>query len=128
MGGVATGPPPLGPVTPGTLAKFGPATDWDADRDVESELYDLRTDFTQARDIAAQHPDKVKELQELWWKEAGTEPGAAVDGRLLGTYGILPPLPTQTRFTFAGGVDNIQWGMTSHTSRPLIFPSEPTSW
>jgi arylsulfatase len=26
-------------------------------------------------------------------------------------YGILPPLPTQTRFAFAGDVDNIQWGM-----------------
>jgi hypothetical protein len=31
-------------------------------------------------------------------------------------YGILPPLPTQTRFTFAGDVQNIQWGMI-----PRIF-------
>ncbi len=26
-------------------------------------------------------------------------------------YGILPPLPTLTRFTFAGDVQNIQRGM-----------------
>ena len=31
-------------------------------------------------------------------------------------YGILPPLPTQTRYTFAGDVQNIQWGMI-----PRIF-------
>jgi hypothetical protein len=31
-------------------------------------------------------------------------------------YGIMPPLPTQTRFSFAGDVQNIQWGMI-----PRIF-------
>ena len=34
------------------------------------ELYYLPDDFSQARNVAAEHPDKVKELQELWWKEA----------------------------------------------------------
>ena len=37
-------------------------------RDVGWELYNLREDFSQAHDIAAQHPDKVEELQELWWR------------------------------------------------------------
>jgi arylsulfatase len=31
-------------------------------------------------------------------------------------YGILPPLPTQTTFTFAGDVQNVMWGMI-----PRIF-------
>ncbi|BDG02354.1 arylsulfatase [Anaeromyxobacter oryzae] len=34
------------------------------------ELYDTRTDFSLARDLAAQNPAKLKELQELFLKEA----------------------------------------------------------
>ena len=103
-------------LSPATLAKFGPSMDWDADRDVGWELYDLTTDFTQAHDVAAQHPDKVRELQELWWKEAERNRVLPLMAGLSVLYGILPPLPTQTRFAFAGGVDNIQWGMI-----PRIF-------
>ena len=40
-----------------------PGADWDPDRDVGWELYDLHTDFSQAKDIAAEHPDKVQERQ-----------------------------------------------------------------
>ena len=103
-------------LSPATLKPFGPATDWDADRDVGWELYDLTTDFTQAHDVAAQHPDKVRELQELWWQEAERNRVLPLMAGLSVLYGILPPLPTQTRFAFAGGVDNIQWGMI-----PRIF-------
>jgi arylsulfatase len=34
------------------------------------ELYDTTTDWSQARDISAEHPDKLKELQRLWLIEA----------------------------------------------------------
>ncbi len=34
------------------------------------ELYDTNTDWSQAHDIAAEHPDKLKELQRLWLIEA----------------------------------------------------------
>ncbi len=34
------------------------------------ELYDLNTDFSEADDLAASHPDKVRELEALWWEEA----------------------------------------------------------
>ena len=34
------------------------------------ELYDLNIDFSQSQNIADQHPDKVKELKELFIKEA----------------------------------------------------------
>jgi arylsulfatase len=56
-------------VSPETLAQFGPAADWDPDRDVGWELYDLRTDFSQARDVAASYRRKAR-LQALWWSEA----------------------------------------------------------
>jgi len=34
------------------------------------ELYDLNSDYSQAHDLAAQHPDKVKELAQLFDSEA----------------------------------------------------------
>jgi arylsulfatase len=34
------------------------------------QLYDLTTDFTQSKDIADQHPDKVKELKQIFIQEA----------------------------------------------------------
>lgn len=34
------------------------------------ELYHIDRDFAQAEDVAAQHPDKVKELEALFWSEA----------------------------------------------------------
>lgn len=34
------------------------------------ELYDLRSDWTQYEDVAAKNPEKLKELQALFWTEA----------------------------------------------------------
>ncbi len=99
-------------VSPATLAQFGPEADWDPDRDVGWELYNLDEDFSQAKDVAADHPDKVHELQELWWKEAERNRVLPLMGGMSVIYGILPPMPTQTRFPFQGDVQNIQRGMT----------------
>ncbi|MEP9357473.1 arylsulfatase [Sphingomonas sp. KR3-1] len=43
--------------------------DWDPDQQVW-ELYKLDGDFSQAHDLAAEHPDKLRELQDMWWVEA----------------------------------------------------------
>jgi hypothetical protein len=98
-------------VSPATLAQFGPEADWDPDRDVGWELYNVKEDFSQAHDIAADHPDKVQELQELWWSEAERNRVLPLMGGLSVIYGVLPPMPTQTRFAFAGDVQNVQRGM-----------------
>jgi arylsulfatase len=34
------------------------------------ELYDIRNDFSQAHNLAKENPAKLKELQDLFWKEA----------------------------------------------------------
>ena len=34
------------------------------------ELYNIDEDFSQANDLAAQHPEKLRQLQDLWWVEA----------------------------------------------------------
>ena len=34
------------------------------------ELYNVKEDFSQANDLAAANPQKLRELQDLWWAEA----------------------------------------------------------
>lgn len=48
---------------------FGPANP-DPLNNVEWELFDLTTDYSQVTDIAAQHPDKVAELKQVFLDEA----------------------------------------------------------
>jgi arylsulfatase len=43
--------------------------DWDPDK-APWELYNVREDFSQANDLAAKYPEKLRQLQDLWWVEA----------------------------------------------------------
>jgi arylsulfatase A-like enzyme len=43
--------------------------EWDPDKAVW-ELYKIDEDFSQANDLAAKNPQKLRELQDLWWVEA----------------------------------------------------------
>ena len=67
------------------------------------ELYDLTRDFTQAHDVAAAHPEKVRELQELWWEEAERNRVLPLMAGVSVMYGILPPLPTPDPLPLQGG-------------------------
>ena len=95
--------------SPETISRFAPGV-YDPEQDVW-ELYYLPDDFSQAHDLAAQHPDKLKELQELWWAEAEPNRALPLLGGMAIFFGLLPPLPTLTRYTFAGDVQNVQRGM-----------------
>jgi len=46
------------------------------------ELYDLRSDFTQYGDVAAKYPQKLKELQYVFWIEAEKHQVLPLDDRL----------------------------------------------
>jgi arylsulfatase A-like enzyme len=46
------------------------------------ELYDLRGDFTQYDDVAAKNPQKLKELQDVFWIEAEKYQVLPLDDRL----------------------------------------------
>jgi arylsulfatase A-like enzyme/uncharacterized membrane protein len=95
--------------SPQTLRRFAPGA-YDPERDVW-ELYYLPDDFSQAHDLAAEHPDKLRELRELWWAEAERNRVLPLLGGLSVMFGQLPPMPTVTRYTFAGDVQNVQRGM-----------------
>ena len=43
--------------------------DWDPDK-APWELYNIDEDFSQANDLADRQPEKLRQLQDLWWVEA----------------------------------------------------------
>ena len=92
---------------PEVLRGFGPG--WDPDTD-PVELYYLPDDFSQAHNIADQHPDKVEELRALFWEEAERNNVLPLLGGLSSFYGIVPPLPKETKFTYRGRIENVAAG------------------
>jgi hypothetical protein len=95
---------------PKTLGRFGPGGSWSPDQDTW-ELYYLPDDFSQAHDLAADDPDKLAELKDLFWQEAERNRVLPLLAGFAVFFGMLPPMPTQTRFEFAGDVQNIQTTM-----------------
>ena len=95
--------------SPETLKRFAPGGYNPAD-DVWV-LYYLPDDFSQAKNLAADNPDKVEELQALFWQEAERNRVLPLLGGMAVFFGMLPPMPTTTRFIFKGDVQNVQRGM-----------------
>ena len=96
-------------LSPPTMARFAPGT-YDPEQDTW-ELYYLPDDFTQANDLAAEHPEKLAELKELFWEEAEKHNVLPLLAAFSVFFGILPPMPTITTHTFYGDVQNIASGM-----------------
>ena len=96
-------------LSPPTMARFAPGT-YDPEQDTW-ELYYLPDDFTQARDLAAEHPEKLEELKELFWEEAEKHNVLPLLAAFSFFFGIVPPMPTITTHTFYGDVENIASGM-----------------
>jgi arylsulfatase len=70
------------------------------------ELYDLSEDWTQYNDVSDQYPDKVKELEALFWEEAERNQVLPLDTTTF-TRSLLPrPNLTagRTVFTYSGEV------------------------
>jgi arylsulfatase len=95
--------------SPETMKRFAPGV-YDPENDVW-ELYYLPDDFSQARNLAGDNPEKLEELKQLFWREAERNRVLPLLGGMSIFFGILPPLPTVTRFTFYGDVQNVQRGM-----------------
>jgi arylsulfatase len=95
--------------SPETLQKFAPGT-YNPDKDIW-ELYYLPEDFSQAKNLVDKYPEKLKELQDLWWEEAERNKVLPLLGGMSAFFGILPPMPTVTRLSFADDVQNVQRGM-----------------
>lgn len=70
-------------------------TDFDDDR---WELYHLAHDPTETRDLAAQHPDRLASLIELWWREARANQVLPLAAR--GKAQLVHEHPERTRWVF----------------------------
>ena len=80
---------PLGPM-------YDDGRDWMAPFDEDPwELYHVDTDLSEVHDLAAEHPERLAELVELWWAEARAHQVLPLDNRVL--YTILNPRPSRLR-------------------------------
>jgi arylsulfatase len=57
------------------------------------ELFDLERDFSEARDLAAAHPERVRRLEQLWWAEAGRNQVLPIDDTFIGRAIAMVPSP-----------------------------------
>ena len=96
-------------LTPEAIKPYAPGV-WDPDSD-PTELYYLPEDFTQAKDLAAEHPEKVKELKDLFWQEAEKYNVLPLMAPLAAFFGMVPPLPDIAKYEFRGDVQNVLSGM-----------------
>ena len=74
------------------------------------ELYHTDEDFSEAQDLADKYPDKLRELKELWWHEAGK-------------YGVLPLL--ESYYKKKDGFDfnmMLRFAPSEYRSRYMFYP------
>jgi arylsulfatase A-like enzyme len=64
------------------------------------ELYDLKNDWTQYEDVAAKYPAKLKEMQDLFWKEAQKYQVLPLDASVAGRLVIPRPSLSAGRTSF----------------------------
>jgi len=60
--------------------------------DDEWGLYNLDDDFSECHDLAAEHPDRLRDLIDAWWVEAGQHGVLPLDDRTIELF-AAPPLP-----------------------------------
>ncbi|MDO8300794.1 arylsulfatase [Lacisediminimonas sp.] len=79
-------------------------SDYDSDR---WELYHVDADFTESEDVAERHPEKLRQLVELWWEQAQMHHVLPLDDRdrqrILLTYKLAP----RRRYVFEPGMDRL---------------------
>ena len=73
------------------------------------ELYNIKEDFTEANDLAAKMPDKLKEMQDLFYAEAKKYDVLPLDNSTLARF--LTPRPSATAgrktFTYSGELTGV---------------------
>ena len=86
-----------------------PGTDFEKD---DWELYNLNEDFAESNNLASKHPEKLKELQALWWEEAKKYEVLPLDNRnplaSFRTYRGRPgALSQRSTFTYYPGQEHL---------------------
>ncbi|RFM27516.1 arylsulfatase [Deminuibacter soli] len=98
------------------------------------ELYNIDADFSQANDLAQQNPEKLRQLQDLWWVEAAKYNVLPIDWRavirlnseLMGRPSLIKGRTTMTYYPGTVGVPdaasppmlNKSWTITADIDVP----------
>jgi arylsulfatase A-like enzyme len=95
----------------------------------EWELYHVAEDWTQNRDVAADNPEKVKELEAIWWQEAERNNVLPLDASVVSR--LVTPRPSatagRTEFSFPGRMTGISNGVApSILNASYTFTAEVT--
>jgi len=86
------------------VAWHRPGTPFEADR---WELYHLEKDFSECHDLAAEHPDKLAEMVERWWAEAGAHQVLPLRDPIAGVWGVRDPHKVRRRHVLYPGMGRI---------------------
>jgi arylsulfatase len=81
--------------------------------DATWELYHVAQDFSQARDLAAAEPQRLRALQDLWWAEAARNQILPLDNRTIERFDPAqrPSVSgARTSFTYYPGLVQLQTG------------------
>jgi arylsulfatase len=81
-------------------------------------LFDLSSDFSESTDLADRDPERVRQMIELWFAEAGRNQVLPVTGRLVNRFGAMVPP------AYAPGNDRTfvpQGGPVVDESLPILF-------
>lgn len=95
------------------------------------ELYDLRNDYSQSRDLAAENPAQLQRLQNLFWAEAGRNQVLPISGRPAGVHAIPPLGAGRNEVTYYAGAIGIPESgvpdLKNRTHRVTAFIDIPPS-
>lgn len=82
------------------------------------ELYRIPDDPTEAHKVAAEHPQKLRELIALWWVEAGKYQVLPLDGDIIGRLSVERPQTSRprTQFTYYPGLS-----VVPAFASPMVF-------
>jgi arylsulfatase A-like enzyme len=83
---------------------------WSNFNDDTWELYHVETDRAELHDLAAEHPDKVREMVNLWFAEAGANQAFPLDDRSAFEIMMTPrPLlsPARDRYVYYPGTADV---------------------
>lgn len=104
----------------------------DADYDTETwELYHADADASEAHDLAAQHPERLRSLIDLWWVEAGRNGVLPLDdrrgGALFKTAQFRGNTARRTRFVYHPPLSRHSADVAPPTgNRPFVVTAECT--
>jgi arylsulfatase len=86
------------------VARHDRGADFDADR---WELYHLDEDFSECHDLADKHPDRLRELIDRWWAEAGAHQVLPLDDREYERVAENVRARARTRYVYRPGMARI---------------------